>query len=96
MRVGSLGPVELMLIVLAIVMIFGASKLGDVGAALGKSVRDFKKASREEEPEQPESAARAPGTDRERVAPVLTHAAPTEHPLAVTGPANHPPDSLPR
>jgi sec-independent protein translocase protein TatA len=45
MRLGSLGPVELILIILAIVLIFGASKLGDIGGALGKSVREFRKES---------------------------------------------------
>jgi sec-independent protein translocase protein TatA len=60
MRFGSLGPVELILIVLAIVLIFGASKLGDIGGALGKSIREFKKSSRdpEEEAREREEAAR--------------------------------------
>jgi sec-independent protein translocase protein TatA len=60
MRFGSLGPVELILIVLAIVLIFGASKLGDIGGALGKSIREFKKASKdpEEEAREREEAAR--------------------------------------
>ena len=49
MRLGSLGPMELILIVLAIVLIFGASKLGDLGGALGKSVKEFKKATKDEE-----------------------------------------------
>ena len=73
MRFGSLGPTELILIVLAIVMIFGASKLGDIGGALGKRVRDFKKASREdaeaeaerqkaEEPAQQQPAATVQGS----------------------------------
>ena len=50
MRLGSLGPVELILIVMVIVLIFGASKLGDIGGALGKSIREFKKASAEDAP----------------------------------------------
>ena len=60
MRLGSLGPVELILIVLAIVLIFGASKLGDIGGALGKSIREFRKASKdpEEEAREREEAAR--------------------------------------
>jgi sec-independent protein translocase protein TatA len=60
MRFGSLGPVELILIVLAIVLIFGASKLGDIGGALGKSIREFRKASKdpEEEAREREEAAR--------------------------------------
>ena len=49
MQLGSIGPVELLLIVLAIAMIFGARKLGDLGGALGKSVKDFKKATKDDE-----------------------------------------------
>ncbi len=59
MHLGSLGPVELLLIVLAIAMIFGASKLGDLGGALGKSVKDFKKAAKDDEGEAPARAAAA-------------------------------------
>ncbi len=51
MRFGSLGPTELILIALILVLIFGASKLGDIGGALGKSVREFKKAQKDEEAE---------------------------------------------
>lgn len=44
MRFGDLGAPELILCVLALVLVFGASKLGDLGGALGKSVREFKRA----------------------------------------------------
>ena len=36
------GPTELVLILVVIVIIFGAGKLGGVGKAVGKSVREFK------------------------------------------------------
>jgi len=48
MRVGGLGAPELILIVVALVLVFGAGKLGDIGGALGKSVKEFKKAQAEE------------------------------------------------
>ena len=35
-------PTELVLILVVIVIIFGAGKLGGVGKAVGKSVREFK------------------------------------------------------
>jgi sec-independent protein translocase protein TatA len=41
----NIGPTELILIALVLVLVFGASKLGDIGGALGKSVREFKKAT---------------------------------------------------
>ena len=74
MRLGSLGPVELILIVLAIVLIFGASKLGDLGGALGKSIKEFKRASKDED-EPAETVQREVVTTRQET-PVVTSAAP--------------------
>jgi sec-independent protein translocase protein TatA len=38
----DVGPLEIALIVVAIVLIFGVGKLGQIGGALGKSVHDFR------------------------------------------------------
>jgi sec-independent protein translocase protein TatA len=43
-------PSHLLILLLIILVIFGPSKLGDVGGALGKAIRDFKKAVNEPEP----------------------------------------------
>jgi sec-independent protein translocase protein TatA len=62
MRLGGLGAPELILIALALVLVFGAGKVGDLGGALGKSVRDFRKAMRNDDaPEEPQTEAPAPG-----------------------------------
>jgi TatA/E family protein of Tat protein translocase len=42
-------PTHLFLLLLVILIIFGPSKLGDVGGALGKGIRDFKRAVNEPE-----------------------------------------------
>jgi sec-independent protein translocase protein TatA len=42
-------PTHLLLLLLVILIIFGPSKLGDVGGALGKGIRDFKRAIHEPE-----------------------------------------------
>jgi sec-independent protein translocase protein TatA len=42
-------PTHLLLLLLVILIIFGPSKLGDVGGALGKGIRDFKRAVNEPE-----------------------------------------------
>ncbi len=39
----KLGGLEIALIVVAIVLIFGVGKLGQLGGALGKSIREFRK-----------------------------------------------------
>lgn len=41
---GRIGPMELVVIVLAFVILFGVKRLPEVGAALGKAIRGFKKA----------------------------------------------------
>jgi sec-independent protein translocase protein TatA len=43
-------PSHLLILLVIILIIFGPSKLGDVGGALGKAIRDFKKAMNEPEP----------------------------------------------
>ncbi len=42
----DIGPVELGLVLVIILLVFGAGKLPQVGSALGKSMREFRKASR--------------------------------------------------
>ena len=56
-------PTHLFLLLLVILIIFGPSKLGDVGGALGKGIRDFKRAINEPE-SIPSPAAKTtdPGT----------------------------------
>ncbi len=47
----DLGPLEIIVILAVVVMIFGVGKLPQVGGALGKSIREFRKASSEEDDE---------------------------------------------
>lgn len=42
-------PTHLLILLLVILVIFGPSRLGDVGGALGKGIRDFKRAINEPE-----------------------------------------------
>ena len=41
----GLGPMELFLILVIVMVIFGAGKLPQIGVALGKSIRNFKRSS---------------------------------------------------
>ena len=43
----GMGFGELMLILLIVVVVFGAGKLGDVGGDLGRAIRNFRKAMNE-------------------------------------------------
>jgi sec-independent protein translocase protein TatA len=46
----TLGPWELIIVLVIVVVIFGAGRLSDVGGAVGKSIREFRKATTEEVP----------------------------------------------
>jgi sec-independent protein translocase protein TatA len=43
----GIGMPELLVILVIILIIFGAGKLPEIGSALGKTIRNFKKASNE-------------------------------------------------
>ena len=40
---GGLGPLELLIILGIVVLLFGATRLTDVGKGLGKGIREFRK-----------------------------------------------------
>ena len=44
---GALGGWEIILIVIAVLVIFGPKRLPEMGSALGKAIRDFKNAGKE-------------------------------------------------
>jgi len=46
-------PSHLLILLVIVLIIFGPSKLGDVGGALGKAIRDFKHAMNENETQAP-------------------------------------------
>lgn len=43
----TLGPAELLIILVIVLVIFGAGRLPEIGGALGKGIREFKQASDE-------------------------------------------------
>jgi sec-independent protein translocase protein TatA len=49
-----LGPWEIALILVIILIVFGVGKLPQVGSAIGKSIRSFKKAQAGEDEEEEE------------------------------------------
>lgn len=56
----NLGPTELIIVLVLVIIIFGVGKLPEVGGALGKSIREFRKANDEaEDKTKQEEAARA-------------------------------------
>jgi sec-independent protein translocase protein TatA len=43
----NLGPWELMLVLLVVLLVFGAKRLPEIGQSMGKGIREFKKSIRE-------------------------------------------------
>ncbi len=58
---GRMGPLEIGLIVLIILIVFGVGKLPQVGSAIGKGMRAFRKgqAGEEDEEEEPKPRKKA-------------------------------------
>lgn len=52
----QLGAPELIIILVIVILIFGVGRLGEVGGALGRSIREFRKAQQglDEEPKTDE------------------------------------------
>ena len=42
---GNIGMTELLIVLFIVLMIFGAGKLPEIGAGLGRGIRNFKKAT---------------------------------------------------
>jgi sec-independent protein translocase protein TatA len=45
----AVGPFELFIVLVIVLVVFGAGKLGTVGGALGRGMKEFKQAQTEEE-----------------------------------------------
>ena len=74
---GSFGSTELLLILAVLLLLFGGSKLPSLARGLGQSVKEFKKASRDEEEDKPAAtaataAAEVKKTDSTATAPTNT------------------------
>ena len=54
----GLGPMELVIILLVLVMLFGATRLADIGGSLGKGIREFRKEVQTDD-DKPEDAPAA-------------------------------------
>ena len=90
------GPLELVIILVIALLILGPGKLPEVGASLGKSIREFRKASSDIQETVsiaplPAPVAAAPVTAAAPIAPVtpaiVVDPAPSEPATGPTGPS---------
>ena len=88
----NIGPVELIIILVIALLILGPGKLPDVGSALGKSIREFRKAASDVEdavkldatPAAPAAPAAAPASEAIPVIPVPNTLAAAAEPNVLT------------
>ncbi len=108
---GSLGPFEVALIALAVLLIFGAKRIPEIARGLGKGIREFKTATREiskefdvkdtsnqiQAPSQPTQGTPAPRTDvvQQPVSPAAASQPPPSQPPPSQPPPSQPPPSQP-
>lgn len=64
LAIGPFGTTELLLILAVVILLFGAKKLPELAKGLGKSIKEFKKASSEddEDDKKPEGKNEPPKT----------------------------------
>ena len=63
--IGPVGPTELILIILIIVIIFGARKLPELGKSLGEGIKNFRKSisGKEKDEDTPSDKPQPPTKD---------------------------------
>ncbi len=63
---GPIGGPELIIILIVVILLFGASRVADLGGALGKSIKEFRSAVKgDEEDKAPKRAERKETTKGE-------------------------------
>lgn len=90
---GSVGVWEVILILAVLLLVFGAKRLPEIGAALGKGIREFKGSVREIENEinKPQSRADLPRQDAPKAQAPQQPPAQSQQP-AGQQPAQDPPE----
>jgi sec-independent protein translocase protein TatA len=71
----GLGPMELVIILLVLVMLFGATRLKDLGGSLGQGIKEFRSAVKDEEEEAPPPPPSATTATAAPEAPVTSNGA---------------------
>ena len=61
--IGSLGWQELLIILVILALLFGASRVADLGGALGKGIREFRSEARGDDDEKKDQNSTAAKSD---------------------------------
>ena len=63
---GSLGAPELLIILAILVVLFGATRIGDIGKGIGRGIREFRREIKDGQEEEP--ARKAPAAEEKEPA----------------------------
>ncbi len=88
---GSIGFTELILILVIVLIIFGAGKLPQLGEGLGKAIKGFKKSVHEAEAIEAEAEAREQAQAASAAQPQQAPPQPQGEPVAATPPSKNSP-----
>lgn len=55
----NIGPLELIIILAIVVVLFGATRIGDIGKGLGRGIKEFRRELKDEEGEKKEETTAA-------------------------------------
>jgi sec-independent protein translocase protein TatA len=58
----NIGPTELIIILVIVLIIFGVGRLPEIGGAIGKSIKEFRQASKEPDGEKPNEQPKEPAS----------------------------------
>jgi sec-independent protein translocase protein TatA len=59
----NLGPTELLIILVIVIILFGVGRLGRIGGELGTAIREFRRGVRDEDAESSESDSKEGDAD---------------------------------
>lgn len=62
---GRISATELIIIALIALLLFGASRLADIGKGLGEGIKNFKKGLRDDDGDEPKQIELSSGTPKE-------------------------------
>jgi sec-independent protein translocase protein TatA len=65
----NIGALELLIVLAIVVVLFGATRLTDIGKNLGRGIREFRRELRDDEPEKKEETTAASKSSTEGKTP---------------------------
>ena len=69
----GIGPTELVIIFLILVLLFGATRIGQIGGAIGRGIREFRHEVKSESEDEPASVASSAPAAKDEASPSTQH-----------------------